>query len=122
MRCSNICLITEDLPRLAHFYEQVTGVRAEGGDIHVELRIAGAGLAIISTAGMEALAPGATSGAGHGGGSIGFEVDDVDNVYERLQVLGVALVKLPKTHPWGARSVWFRDPNGNIISFYAPAK
>ncbi|NLX35663.1 MAG: hypothetical protein GXY68_03120 [Chloroflexi bacterium] len=34
----------------------------------------------------------------------------------------MALVKLPKTHPWGARSVWFRDPNGNIISFYAPAK
>jgi len=71
MRCSNICLITEDLPRLTQFCEQVTGVRAEGGDIHVELRIAGAGLAIISTAGMEALAPGATSSAGHGAAASG---------------------------------------------------
>jgi hypothetical protein len=71
MRCSNICLITEDLPRLAQFCEQVTGVRAEGGDIHVELRIAGAGLAIISTAGMEALAPGQRAAPATGGAASG---------------------------------------------------
>jgi catechol 2,3-dioxygenase-like lactoylglutathione lyase family enzyme len=47
------------------------------------------------------------------------EVADVDAAYERLKALDVAFVKLPATHPWGARSTWFRDPDGNIVDFYA---
>jgi catechol 2,3-dioxygenase-like lactoylglutathione lyase family enzyme len=46
-------------------------------------------------------------------------VEDVDTQYERLKALGVTLIKLPATYPWGARSVWFRDPDGNIIDFYS---
>ena len=29
------------------------------------------------------------------------------------------IVKPPTTQPWGRRSVWFRDPDGNIVNFYA---
>ena len=41
----------------------------------------------------------------------------VDAEYERLKALGVEFVKLPKTHPWGSRSFWFRDLDGNIVDF-----
>jgi predicted ester cyclase len=32
--------------------------------------------------------------------------------------MGVPVVKPPETYPWGRRSAWFRDPDGNIINFY----
>jgi catechol 2,3-dioxygenase-like lactoylglutathione lyase family enzyme len=38
---------------------------------------------------------------------------------ERLLTEGVEIVKPPTTQPWGRRSVWFRDPDGNVVSFYA---
>jgi catechol 2,3-dioxygenase-like lactoylglutathione lyase family enzyme len=45
-------------------------------------------------------------------------VEDVDEEYERLKSLNVEFVKLPQNHPWGCRSLWFRDPDGNIIDFF----
>ena len=50
---------------------------------------------------------------------IEFEVEDVDQEFERLQAMNVEIVKPPTTQPWGRRSVWFRDPDGNIVNFYA---
>lgn len=119
MRFTGICLITADVPALARFYTQALGVAAEGDATHVELRTEGAGIAIFSTAGMEALAPQAMQGAGHGSLTISFAVSDADAEYERIKALGVAFIKLPTTHPWGARSFWFRDPDGNIVNFYS---
>ena len=48
-----------------------------------------------------------------------FQVADVDQEYERLQSLSVEWVKPPTTQPWGNRSIYFRDPDGNLINFYA---
>ena len=36
-----------------------------------------------------------------------------------LQELDVPFVKLPTTQPWGLQSVWRRDPDGNMVNFYA---
>ena len=58
-------------------------------------------------------------GAGYGSITLGFEVKDVDAEYEKIHAFGVEFVMLPKTHPWGARSFWFRDPDGNIVDFFA---
>lgn len=118
MRFAGICLITKDVRALADFYGRVLGVEAVGDDTHVELRTQGAGLAIFSVEGMEQMAPGSMNGAGTGSIAIEFEVADVDAEYERIKALGVAFVKLSQTHPWGARSFWFRDPDGNIVDFY----
>jgi uncharacterized glyoxalase superfamily protein PhnB len=49
-----------------------------------------------------------------------FEVEDVDKEYRRLGTLVTEFV-LPPTHqPWGNRSMLFRDPDGNLINFFAP--
>lgn len=79
----------------------------------------GLGLAIFTRRGMEEMAPGSMQGAGTGSFTIGFEVEDVDAQFERLKALGVTFVKLPASYPWGTRSVWFRDPDGNIVNFYS---
>lgn len=119
MKFTGVCLVTEDVPTLRDFYAQVLGVEMEGDDVHVELKTVGAGLTIFSRDGMEAMAPGSMLGAGHGALTLGFEVPDVDSAYVRLQTLGVDFVKPPESYPWGTRSVWFRDPDGNIVNFFS---
>jgi uncharacterized glyoxalase superfamily protein PhnB len=97
----------------------VLGVKAEGDEQHAELNTEGAHLAIFSIDGMEKMAPLSMQRAGYGSVTLGFEVKDVDVEYERLKTGGVEFVMLPRTHPWGSRSLWFRDPDGNIIDFFA---
>jgi catechol 2,3-dioxygenase-like lactoylglutathione lyase family enzyme len=41
--------------------------------------------------------------------------DDVDEWACRLEAEGVPLAQRPKTHRDGARSIYFRDPDGNLI-------
>ena len=117
MRLAGICLVTKEVRALADFYAEVLGVEAVGDDTHVELRTEGAGMAIFSAEGMEEMALGSMAEAGSGSVVLEFVVDGVDAEYERLTELGVAVVKPPQTHPWGARSFWFRDPDGNLVDF-----
>jgi catechol 2,3-dioxygenase-like lactoylglutathione lyase family enzyme len=119
MRFAGICLITRDVPALVDFYTQVLGVDAEGDEVHAELKTKGADMAIFSAEGMERMAPGSMHGVGYGSVTCAFQVQDVDAEYERLKTLDVDFVMLPRTHPWGARSFWFRDPDGNIVDFFA---
>jgi catechol 2,3-dioxygenase-like lactoylglutathione lyase family enzyme len=119
MKFDGICLITRNVPALADFYARVLGVKAEGDETHAELHTDGAALVIFSIRGMEQMAPGSMQGAGTGCITLGFEVQDVDLEYERLKTDGVVFILLPTTHPWGARSFWFRDPDGNIVDFFA---
>ena len=115
MKLIEICLITLDVLRLARFYTQVLGVQPMGDETHMAFSTEGAALTIFSAEGMESMAPGSMRGAGHGSFTLAFKVDDVDAEYVRIQALGVEFVKPPQTHPWGARSFWFRDPDGNIV-------
>ena len=117
MRLAGVCLVTEDVCVLADFYAQVLGVEAVGDELHMELRTEGAGMAIFSADGMEEMAPGSMVGTGSGSVVLEFVVADVDAEYERLKALGVAFVKPLQTHPWGAKSFWFRDPDGNLVDF-----
>lgn len=117
MKFSGLCLITESVPRLVSFYEKVFSTKANGDERHAEFQIGGVNLAIFSKQGMEQMAQGSMAGSGFGSFTIGFEVEDVDAEYERLKTIQVEFVMLPTTHPWGYRSFWFRDPDGNIVDF-----
>ncbi len=119
MKFSGICLITERVTTLARFYEKIFCTEAAGDDVHAELCCAGLDLAIFSKEGMEQMAEGSMRNAGYGSFTIGFEVADVDAEYERLKALNLEFVKPPQSHPWGSRSFWFRDSDGNIVDFWS---
>ncbi len=51
-----------------------------------------------------------------------FRVDDVDKEFDRLKKIIKEFMTIPTTYPWGARSLQFRDPDGNIIDFVTPPK
>jgi len=51
-----------------------------------------------------------------------FQVGDVDAEYQRIAGLGVDWVIPPTTHPWGNRSMIFRDGEGNLINVFSPGQ
>jgi len=116
-----IRLITEDVPRLARFYEQLLGTPSKGNEDYVELHPGGAILAIVSrkaanyTRGVEWPA------AANGSAVLEFEVDDVDAEGVRVDAFVNNWLQESKDMPWGNRSMLFRDPDGNPINFFKPA-
>jgi lactoylglutathione lyase len=52
-----------------------------------------------------------------GGGPRGFlaaGVEDVDATYETLKAKGVTFLRSPADQPWGRRTAYFADPEGNV--------
>lgn len=115
---NGICLVARDVLRTRRFYESVLQASFEGDDTFAWLTGERGTFSIFGSDGMEKMAPGSMRGAGHGSYTIEFEVADVDREFERLKSLGVEFVKEPTTQSWRRRSMWFRDPDGNIVNFY----
>ena len=119
----SIRVITDDVARLAGFYEKATGVEPTWyTEDFAELRTAHATLAIGSTRTVPLFAPGAARPASNHTVIIEFLVDDVDAAHQHLAgVVGdEGFVQEPTTMPWGNRSLLFRDPDGNLVNFFTP--
>lgn len=122
-RLVNTCLITNNVQRLVDFYEQVLELKANrSGDQYAEFRTAVGVLAIFSGEVQEKYIPGSTKAAANNSVILEFRVGDVDQEYARLQPLVINWVKPPTTQPWGTRSIYFRDPDGNLVDFFAPVQ
>lgn len=118
LQFTDICLITEDVPRLRTFYEAVFGGMADGDEIHSSLAAGGVVFTFDYAAPLQENPVFCYVSAGCANNVIvGFNVDDVDAEYERLLALGAEMLNRPATHPWGARLFQFRDPDGNILNF-----
>jgi uncharacterized glyoxalase superfamily protein PhnB len=77
-------------------------------------------LAIFSAASQERYIPGSAEGAVNKSVVLEFGVANVGQEYSRLQSVVKTWVKPPTTQPWGTRSVYFRDPDGNLVDFFTP--
>jgi len=117
MKFTGICLITEDVSRLVEFYKEMLKAEAVGDENNARILLEDSYIDIFSKQGMERMSPGSTLNAGYGSYTIEIEVADVDKEFARLK--NITMLKLPETYPWGRRSCWFRDPDGNIINFYS---
>lgn len=120
MKLSSIRIITDDVERLARFYEIVTGVApSRPAPVFAEFRTSSAALAIGSTATVAMLGPRAPRPAGNDSVIIEFEVADVDAEFARLHDSLRDVVLEPTTMPWGNRSTLFRDPDGNLVNLFS---
>lgn len=121
MKFASVRIITDQVERLAGFYEQVTGrdARRHTPDF-AEVVLEGATLAIGSTATVKLFGEGSAEPAANRTAIIEFRVDDVDAEYVRLRELIGTPVQEPTTMPWGNRSLLFRDPDGTLVNLFTP--
>jgi catechol 2,3-dioxygenase-like lactoylglutathione lyase family enzyme len=118
----NTCLISANLDRLVDFYESVLMLKAQrSGKDYAEFQTGVGVLAIFSASAQEKYIPGSAKAGRNQSAILEFSVTNVDKEYARLQGLVKTWVKPPTTQPWGTRSIYFRDPDGNLVDFYTPA-
>jgi uncharacterized glyoxalase superfamily protein PhnB len=119
----HVCVISSNTKHLVDFYESILSEKAKWSDAdYAELSVGGTVLAIFSVKAQEKYIPGSAEAAKNRSLILEFKVPDVDQEYKRLQSLVKTWVKPPSTQPWGTRSIYFRDPEGNLVDFYAPVR
>lgn len=129
MVASHFRLLVADFERTFRFYREVVGLPTTypadaagpyaefelGGDKYLGLFDRALMLEAVGRAGVE------RSPDDHA--LLCIAVDDVDGEARRLQGLGVELEAPPADHePWGMRTVYVRDPEGNLVEFYGPLR
>ena len=118
MKLKGICINTNNVPRLVDFYSQVLGVKAEGDNIHT----------VLGEVNLAIWNPGAIDEnkvkTSERFVTLMFEVENVDNEYERLKHLDIQIefISQPTTYTWGCRAFGFKDTDGNNIDFLSPIK
>jgi catechol 2,3-dioxygenase-like lactoylglutathione lyase family enzyme len=121
-KLASIRIITDDLERLVGFYENVTGITADRpAPPFAELVSPVATLAIGHSQTVALFGEGSARAGANRSAIIEWQVDDVDAEFARLRPSVEDWVQEPTTMPWGNRSILFRDPDGNLVNFYAPA-
>jgi uncharacterized glyoxalase superfamily protein PhnB len=119
----NTCLITGRFTQLVDFYQQVlrTPPRVSNG-IYAEFPTDAGVLAIFTAEAQEQYIPGSALPASNKSAILEFKVANVDEEFMRLHNFVKSWVRPPTNQPWGTRSFYFRDPDGNLIDFYARVK
>ena len=119
----NTCLITAHVEEMVDFYRRVLQVEPRVlNDGYAEFATGVGVLALFSAAAQEAYIPGSAPAALNRSAILEFKVAAVDNEYTRLGTIVTRWVKRPATTPWGTRSFYFRDPDGNLVDFWMPAE
>ena len=114
-------IITDDVDALAAFYGRATGIDVTRlHPLFAELRTSHGTLAIASSVTVPLLGTDAAEAAANRSVILDFLVDDVDATYEALRGVVDVFVNEPTDMPWGNRSLLVRDPDGNLVNFFAP--
>jgi len=121
MKLAHARLVTNDVAALIDFYRNVTRMASVGDDRYAEFHGPQLTLAISSQRMINVYGASATAPQSNRSVILDFEVADVDAEHARLRDLVGEFVQKPATQPWGNRSMLFRDPDGNLINFFAPS-
>lgn len=113
---TDVCLITDNVPALSSFYEKLFNVTAQGDEIHSFIAVPGLGIAIYNKTAATNDNPKLNyESSGNDCFYIGFNCDDAVLEYERIKALNICKPTEPKVWPWGAKSFYFKDIDGNMI-------
>jgi catechol-2,3-dioxygenase len=115
-------LYTEDLAAAEQFYRDVVGLEVIGrGDLAVVLRCGGGVLLIFDPRKSRLPARDVPSHGSSGVGHIAFAAkpEDLDAWREQLRNAGIP-IELEMDWEEGGRSLYFRDPAGNVVELAPP--
>lgn len=113
-------IFVRDMAAMRAFYEGILGfpLLRELSPGWIEYRLGGN---ILTLARPSLTAADAPTPAGSAALQLAFKVGtaDVDRCAAELLDRGVALVSPPTDRPFGHRTLFFRDPDGNLLEIYA---
>lgn len=114
---SAISLNVDDVVASSAFAQRHFGfTEAMAADGFASLRRPDAGFHLIFLrTGLSSFKPDRMKGHRADGLLVAFEVDDIDDQYQRLQREGVAILTPIETEAWGERYFQVADPNGVIF-------
>ena len=110
MMIGEVCLLTNDVRKLAAFYKQL--LEAEDGsddEVHQFIITEGTTLTIYND--------GKEKNNQNQNICLAFTVDDIGKAYEKVTALGARMIEPPTKRPWGAVNMSFYDPDNNMIFF-----
>ena len=108
MKIGEVCLLTNDVPRLASFYRRLLGVEENSSDeIHQFVHAGETALTVYND--------GTEKNNQNQNICLAFTVDDINREYEKLLSLGVRIIEPPAERPWGAVSMSFYETDNNIV-------
>ena len=113
-----VILLCDDVERMKHFYHEVMEFpihRDQPGWIEMNV---GSVLLTLRERGRSYDGPKATGGAGV---QLAFRVapSEVETCYRELLQKGVAILQEPRDLDYGHRTLFFNDPEGNILEIFA---
>ena len=113
-------IIARDMPAMRRFYQDVLRfpVERELGPTWIEYRI---GSNILTLARPHITKEDAPTPKGAASLQLAFRVapPDVSRCEEELKAAGVTIVGPATDQPWAHRTLFFRDPDGNLLEIYA---
>ena len=108
MTLGEVCLLTNQVTRLAGFYKWLLHVENDSDDeVHQTILAQETMLTIYND--------GEDHGLHSSNITLAFTAENVDQEYERLLEKGVEICEKPVSGPWGARNMSFYDPDGNLV-------
>lgn len=110
MKIGEVCLLTNDVPRLAAFYKQLLEIENDCNDeIHQFIITEETTLTIYND--------GTVKNNKNQNICLAFTVDDIEKEYEKVLAIGAKIIESPAKQPWGAINMSFYDPDNNMIFF-----
>jgi catechol-2,3-dioxygenase len=114
-----VILLCDDLTRMRHFYHEIMRFPIyHESETWIELRV-GSVLLTLRPRGRAYDGPSFQPRAA--GVQLAFRVapGQVDDCYAELAQQGVEILSPPTSHDYGHRTLFFKDPEGNVLEIYA---
>ena len=108
MRIDEVCLLTNDVPRLASFYKRLLEVENNSDDETHQFILTG------ETA-LTVYNDGTVKNDQNQNICLAFTVEEMDTSYQKVLALGARIIEPPTKRPWGAVNMSFCDPDNNVI-------
>ncbi len=122
VQVTHVCIITPQFAKMRDFYYRLLRLEPKKfTEDYVEFQLPGTIISLYEEASFAQTVPQGVPKPGTGGVMVELRVADVDQEFERLHSLGmkVDILLPPTTFPWGNRSIYLRDPDGNLINVYS---